>query len=221
MRRDALLALSVALSLGALACGGPRMREGELFAGRAEGPPTMSSLPDPDVVDEALSPRMHRGLELAEASFHLEPPDPPASRAALDLAAWSEGPFRAWLEQKTRAIEAARSELDVAAEESHRQRIIGGAVVGLMYEDVARALGRIPIPDDLDDEPEILDVYRDVLRSQARPFLETARRAYHACAANAIEPESMHHWSRFCAAREDELPGGLASGEVEVEVIRE
>ena len=198
------------------------MRSGELYAGRAEGSPTMECLPDPDVVDEELSEHMRFGRRLAEQSFGIPNPEPPASRAASELTEWAEGSLRAWLEQKTQAVEAARRELDAAAEEQHRQRIMGGAIVGLMYEDVARVLVDLPVPDDLDDEPEILALYRDVLEGQARPFLETARRAYHACALNASEPASMRHWARFCADREDALPAeAMRSGETQVEVIAE
>ena len=108
----------------------------------------------------------------------------------------------------------------------HRQRIIGGAIVGLMYEDVARVLRSIPTPDELLDEPEIREMHRDILRSQARPFLEHARRAYHACARNATEPPGMNHWVRFCRGRHDRLPErdrleGPAPGETQVEVIRD
>lgn len=198
-----LLALVLLL---ALACGGPRMREGELYAGRVAAAPSLRCLPDPDVVDAELTPRMRAGLELAEESFAVQAPPPPSSRAALELTDWAEGPLRDWLTRKTAAIQEARHELDAAAEESHRQRIMGGAVVGLMYEDVARVLRSVPAPEDLEDEPEILEIYQQVLESQARPFLETARRAYHACTLNASEPESMRHWSRFCRGREDGLP---------------
>lgn len=209
MRAD-LLARSLAALAAILAlpgCGGPRMRGGELFEGRVSGEPSLRCMPDPDVADSELTAHMRRGLELAEDVFSLQTPPPPRSRAALALTDWAEGPLRAWLARKTAAIEASRHELDLAAEESHRQRIMGGALVGLMYEDVARVLRAVPAPDDLEDEPEILEIYGQVLESQARPFLETARRAYHACALNASEPDSMRHWSRFCRGREDGLPG--------------
>jgi hypothetical protein len=207
MRSSIRHGLALALPLAAMVgCGGPRMRTGELYAGRVGAAPSLRCLPDPDVVDAELSPRMRTALELADESFAVQAPPPPTSRSALDLTDWAEGPLRDWLGRKTQAIEEARHELDAAAEESHRQRIMGGAVVGLMYEDVARVLRAVPAPEDLEDEPEILEIYQQVLESQARPFLETARRAYHACALNASEPESMRHWSRFCRGREDALP---------------
>lgn len=223
MRPPSLLAL---VSLAALGCGaGPAMREGPLDEGRVDSEPSMECLPDPDVEQDALSRRMRFGWTLAEESFLVPPPDAPDVRSATNLERWSEEVLGPWLERKTHTIEAARHELDEAAEESHRQRIMGGAIVGLMYEDVARVLRSIPPPSELDDEPEIREIYRDVLRGQARPFLEHARRAYRACAQNAIRPDSMRHWSRFCSGRQDRLPesemtsGGPASGETVVEVI--
>lgn len=196
---------------------------GDVFRGRSEGPPSMQCLPETDVTEEAYSEHLRRGLELAEASFTFAPPTPPASRAAGDLTEWSSGPLRAWLEQKTNAILAARRELDLAAEEDHRQRILGGAVVGLMYEDIARVLRSVPAPVDLEEEPEILTIYQDLVRSQARPFLELSRAAYRACSLNADHPEGMRHFSTFCRERLDQLPEPDAprAGRTEVEVVRE
>lgn len=186
----------------------------------------MECLPDPDVADRAFTRRMRLGLELAEESFLVPPPEPPRDETAQNLTLWADEVLAPWIERKTHTIEAARRELDLAAEEDHRQRIIGGAVVGLMYEDLARALRSIPPPAELAGEPEIQAIYRDVMRSHARPFLEQSRRAYSACAQNAVTPSSMRHWSRFCAGRGAALPEGdpstdLASGETEVEVIAE
>jgi hypothetical protein len=222
MRLSLVPAALVALASVSLGCGGAAMRP-DPFRGRAEGPPSMQCLPEPDVVDAALTEHMRRGLALAEASFTFAPPSPPASRAAGDLTEWSSGPLRAWLGQKTSAVTAARRELDLAAEESHRQRILGGAVVGLMYEDVARVLRAVPAPVDLDEEPEILDIYRNLVRSQARPFLELSRAAYRACSLNADHPEGMRHFATFCRERLDQLPEPDAprAGQTEVEVVRE
>lgn len=207
------------------ACGGPPMRPGPLQEGRIDSEPSMECLPDPDVADTAFTRRMQFGLTLAAESFLIPPPPPPSRQIAANLQAWAEQRLAPWLERKSHTVEAARRELDLAAEEDHRQRIIGGAVVGLMYEDVARLLASIPAPEELDDEPEIQEIYRRILRSHARPFLEHARRAYRACALNARQPEGMRHWSRFCRGRRDRLEDadapveGPASGETEVEVL--
>jgi len=185
----------------------------------------MDSLPDPDIEDESMTRRMRFGWTLAQESFLIPAPATPNDESAQNLENWSQNILTPWLRRKTHTIEAARRELDQAAEENHRQRIMGGAIVGVMYEDVARVLRAIPPPRELDDEPEILEVYQNVLESQARPFLEHARRAYSACAQNGIRPESMRHWSRFCAGRGERLPEGrdaaedLESGETVVEVI--
>lgn len=218
-RERALVAASLAWLV---ACGGPQLREGA-FRGRAEGPPSMHCLPETDVADSEYSEHMRRGLALAEASFDVAAPSPPASRAAGDLTDWSNGPLRAWLAQKSSAIHAARQELDLAAEETHRQRILGGAVVGLMYEDVARVLRSVPAPVDLDTEPEILRIYQDLVRTQARPFLELSRSAYRACSLNADHPAGMRHFSTFCRERLDQLPEAEApaAGTTEVEIVRD
>ncbi|MCB9593819.1 MAG: hypothetical protein H6719_13885 [Sandaracinaceae bacterium] len=208
------------------ACGpGMAMRSGPLDPGRAETDPSMECLPEPDMEQASMSRHMRFGWTLAEQSFLIPPPEAPDDQSAESLEAWSSQVLAPWLERKTHTIESARAELDQAAEENHRQRIMGGAIVGLMYEDVARVLRSIPAPRELDDEPEIQEIYRNVMTSQARPFLEHARRAYGACAQNGIQPSSMRHWSRFCSAREERLPGRnrtadrLQSGETVVEVI--
>jgi len=215
----------IVLVLCAAGCGpGLQYRDGPLNPGRVECEPSMQCLPDPDIQQASMTRRMRFGWTLAEESFLVPPPPAPDDQSSNSLGAWSEQVLSPWIQRKTHTIESARRELDRAAEEMHRQRIMGGAIVGLMYEDVARVLTSIPPPSELDDEPEIRRVYRNVLRSQARPYLEQARQAYRACAQNAIRPRSMRHWSRFCRGRRDQLPGadlaeGLESGETVVEII--
>lgn len=167
----------------------------------------MECLPDPDVTDDFFTAHMQRGRELAIASFSVPDPAIPADHTAATLTAWADGPLRQWIQQKTHAVDAAREELDLAAEENRRQRIIGGAIVGLMHEDVGRIIVSVPVPDDLANEPEILDAFQHVIDGQAAPYFRLARAAYRACALNAVSPEGMQHWSSFCRQRMDRLPG--------------
>ncbi len=182
--------------------GGGHVDEGDPMA-----TPSLVSLPSLDVPRDQLTDKMRFGWELADESFEAERPPAPPSGETADYQAWSDGPLAQWLEHKSRAVEGARAELDEAAEESLRQRIIAGAIVGLMYESVGRELMRLPVPAEIQNDQEIADVFRSVLASQARPFLAHARRAYDACRQNAAGgPEGMRHWSEYCAARIDYLP---------------
>jgi hypothetical protein len=230
--RALLVLLALSLSIATEGCGGGgfqqvRGQDGPLNEGIPQARPSMECLPDADQPFDSFTDRFRQGHELATASFEMEPPAHPPDQEAINLTAWSEQVLGPWLRRRTHAVEEARRLLDEAAEESHRQRIMGGAIVGLMYEDVARVLRSIPAPAELDDEPEIQEIYQQILQSQARPFLEHARRAYYACARNAIRPNSMRQWSSFCQIRRDRLPerrrapAAVGTSHTEVEVIRE
>jgi len=173
-------------------------------AGDPEAPPGVEALPS--TVTSDMSERMRFGWLLAEESLGLEPPDLPARRETRVLQRWTSTELRRWLARRSHTVEAARRELDRAAEQTHRQRIVAGALVGMLYEDVAGVLLSVPVPDDLHSEPDIAAMYRDVLRHQASPWVEHARSAYRACAQHAVEPRDMHPWSVFCARRADRLP---------------
>lgn len=219
--------IATMLALTALpACAANYARSGPIYAGRADAEPSMECLPDADVTDEAFTDHMHRGRELAQASFEVPDPVIPPDHTAAALSEWADAGLRNWIQQKTHAVDAARQELDLAAEENHRQRIIGGALVGLMHEDVGRIIASVPVPDDLADEPEILDAFRHVIEGQAQPYFRLARQAYRACALNAVSPEGMQHWSSFCRQRMDRLPddGSIddaPSDETTVEVLHD
>ncbi|MDW8247002.1 MAG: hypothetical protein RMJ84_10535 [Sandaracinaceae bacterium] len=178
----------------------------EVYFGRVDGAPAMECLPDLDIDRKELSPRMRGAMEIAAASFQRPAPPPPEDRAADAISRWSQGPFHEWLQWKTQVVVSARRELDLAAEENHRQRILSGALVGMMYEDLARTLLKVPMPEDLDDEPEVRAAFENVRKEEARPFLEFSQAAYRACAANAKQLPGMRQFVDFCQGRLERLP---------------
>ena len=67
-----------------------------------------------------------------------------------------------------------------------------------------------------------MEIYQDLVRSQARPFLELSRSAYRACSLNADRPAGMRHFSTFCRERLDALPEEeVRVGSTQVEVVRD
>ena len=143
---------------------------------------------------------------LSAESLNLDPPVQPRDTSTATIAEWSDHELKTWMQTKHASAEAARVELDRAAVQNQRQRIMAGAMVGLVYEDVARTLLTLPVPADLVSEPEIAAMYVDILRTQAGPYLLQARLAYTACAGNAEQMATLRHWSEFCLMRENQLP---------------
>ena len=224
VRRGTLLGIGCVLGL-AIGCGGAQRPPDSLAEGATEDPPSMECLPQlsPETTAE-LTPNMRFAWQLSEDAFELEDPLPPSGDAdTATIQAWTNGPLQEWLERKNELVEAARAELNQAAEESHDQRTIAGGLVGLLYEDVALVLLRVPVPRDLrNEEPAVLQAYQDVVDAQASPYLEHARRAYDACAANARPHQHLGTWEHFCSARGAGLPLTRAESEAPgttVEVI--
>jgi hypothetical protein len=176
------------------------------FAGDVRGRASIEVLPSLDVSDAELSDRMRMARLLSAESLELPAPAIPDDRSAGSLARWSDRELKAWVSAKLKRAEDARRELDRAALENHRQRILAGALVGLVYEDVARTLLVLPLPKELESEPEIGAIFRELMEKQAAPYLFHARLAYVACAGNASGMITLAHWSDFCSAREEGLP---------------
>jgi hypothetical protein len=174
--------------------------------GDATGQPRVEALPSLDIDQSKLTQEMRMARLLSAESLNLDPPVRPRDTSTATIADWSDNELKSWMQSKHQAAEAARKELDVAAVQNHRQRIMAGAMVGLVYEDVARTLLTLPIPAELSSEPEIAAMYVDILRTQAGPYLVQSRQAYAACAGNAAQLPELKHWSEFCLTREEKLP---------------
>lgn len=206
-------AFSCALALASVGCVKSSAAPAR-FAGDASGQASIEALPSLDVADSELSDQMRMARMLSAESLELPAPPVPTDKSAASLTSWSDHQLKAWLGAKQQRAEVARIELDRAALENQRQRIVAGALVGLVFEDVARSLLILPIPSELANEPEIATIFHELMVSQAEPYLIHARRAYAACAGNAAGLSTMSHWSGFCSAREEALPETIeASGD--------
>ena len=189
--------------------------------GDAHGSPRLEALPSIDVDSGELTAEMRMAQMLSAECLNLAQPPVPSDLSSSTISAWSQQELEGWMRHKHRRAQEARKQLDLAAVQNQRQRIMAGAILGLVYEDVARSLLSLPVPVELISEPEIAAMYVDVLRGQAEPYLREARSAYRACAGNAEQLERLWHWSPFCFDREELLPDAdLPSGTTQVRVVQ-
>jgi hypothetical protein len=170
-------------------------------------------LPATDVPEAALTEEMLLARALSSESLAIADPTPPVGRSAEEIEHWTEQVLTPWITAKTARAADARAELDKAALQNHRQRIMAGALVGLVYEDVARVVASVPVPEDFNSEPEIADMFREVMAGHALPYISQAESAYAACTANADQLPSMRHWAAYCEKRRTHMDAFFAQRE--------
>jgi len=207
--RWAWLFAACALALGACEQT-PKARDASslqpLREGDPDAPPSLSALPDLVPGGDADTPRMHDGMLLARAAFDAVLPDAPVDRSFGSLQRWVEREVSAWVERRRGQVDATRACFERGGAPSEGESVVRHAVLGLLEEDTARWLGRIPPPRELDDEPEIASMYVEMVRAQTRPFLDLSVSELGDCANEGYRASSeLRPFALFCHARFDRL----------------
>ena len=194
------------------ACGASQPRPAQPIAapalepGDPDAPPSLRALPELAEGASGNTARTHQGLLLARQALDAALPEPPVDHSYAALHGWVDTTVVAWLDRRREQTEATRERFLLEGEPSSGEAIVSHAVLGLLQEDTAHSLARIPAPSELDSEPEIADMYRDIVRAQADSFVSTALLEWKACAEGAYRgPADMQAWAEFCHARFDRL----------------
>lgn len=194
------------------ACGGSttHIESGRetLRNGDPNGPPTIQSLPD--VARASASPRVQSGLTLARQILATRFPEPPADRSYRQLQSWIDEHVVPWVSARRDSVDETRSEFGLEHGASEDERIVATAVIGLLQEDTALSLANIPAPAELDTEPEIGQMFRELVRTQTQPFQTAALTEYRDCANRAYgQGQEQRRWALFCHGRFDHLEAKL------------
>ncbi|MCG8555651.1 MAG: hypothetical protein MJD61_10250 [Proteobacteria bacterium] len=209
-RAGRLFALSLA-TLALLGCGAaPRpvpARHGDPHAA-----PSLDVLPSAPGDRAVFSEHARQGLVMARGVLKMTIPAPPADRSFATLQQWIDTAVVDWVSRRKEAIDALRYHLLQSSKATRSEQIVGHAVVGLLQEDLALALQALPSPAELDSEPEIAQMYAEIIRFQARPFLSAALVEFRSCANLSVQayPRVMN-WARFCDTRFKRLRSAIQS----------
>jgi hypothetical protein len=175
-------------------------------SGHASAPPSFAALPALPHGASGNTTRTHHGLLVARETLDATMPTPPADRSYLSLKSWIDGEFALWLERRRAQAEQTRARFELEAAPSGSERAVSHAALGLIHEDTALSLGTIPAPRELDTEPEVAAVYRELVAVQVDTFLNTALSEFRDCANEAYRADDdMRSWAEFCHARFDRL----------------
>lgn len=207
-RRNAALACAATMLLTACAGRTRDPQTGPPSPGDTDGPPALGCLPGLPPDRGPAADRTRQGLLILREAFAEPLPAAPPDADAGTLQRWVDASVVPWLRERSERLAQARFEFEHAQDAQDAQapqtaaRIVSLGAGALLQESTARQLSSLPAPRELDTEPMIREVYREVVDAQARPFLSSALVDYRQCADLAHDgPESMRHWALFCHGR--------------------
>lgn len=178
-----------------------------------EAAPVMRSttpipVPQPGVLREELSEPMQAVWTTVEEAVAVRPPNAPED-ATLELVdEWVRGPFQEFVTTRQRSMRQANAGVAALGEAAAEERGAAAALFGYMYEDMASALRGAPIPTEIAEDPELLEVYVSALGDALHPFALMAARAYLVCATTLVElgaESPWAAWANYCDARGAEV----------------
>ena len=174
--------------------------------GRPRAEPGLVALPKLPADCSGRTQRTHQGIVLAGQVLDATMPAPPDDRSYESLQGWVGGEVATWLAGRQAAIEDTRFEFHLSDAPTPGEKIVAHAVIGLIFEHTAASLQGIPAPAELAEEPEIEEMFHEVVRAQTRPFLSSALLEFRSCVDIAFDgPDDMRHWANFCQIRFERL----------------
>lgn len=116
---------------------------------------------------------------------------------------WATGPFKSWLDRKKAALDAAEAAYNKLVALDVPQWLIGAASrIGQMYTAFVDAFDDAPVPTEIENDPELYDIYVGALNEQRQMFYNLAIPKFEYCIITATRVRWFNVYSHTC---EEEL----------------
>jgi hypothetical protein len=193
--------LSIILALG-MGCAGRQTPDGSQEVVVSPIP-----IPQPVYPREQLSSELQELWSRVEEAVAVRPPEPPDGASQEIIESWADGVFRDWLLQRQAATDRALAATHALRTHPLFERGIGTALFGYMYEDMAGSIRGAPVPANIAEDEELLDIYTNALTEHITPFAELSARAYYACLALFLKLDDPQwgEWADYCDQRGSEV----------------
>jgi len=164
-------------------------------------------VPQPVYPRAELSNDLQELWSRVEEAVAVRPPQPPDGATAEVIESWAEGAFRDWLLQRQAATDRALAATHALRTHPLFERGIGTALFGYMYEDMAGSIRGAPVPENIAQDKELLEIYTGALTEHLTPFAELSAKAYYACMALFIKLDDPQwgEWAYYCDQRGSEV----------------
>jgi hypothetical protein len=164
-------------------------------------------IPQPVYPRAELSNDLQELWSRVEEAVAVRPPQPPDGATAEVIECWAYGAYRDWLLQRRAATDRALAATHALRTHPLFERGVGTALFGYMYEDLASSIRGAPVPDNIAEDKELLEIYTGALTEHLTPFAELSARAYYACLALFIKLDDPQwgEWAYYCDQRGSEV----------------
>lgn len=123
---------------------------------------------------------------------------------------WAQNEFAEWIRQKQAALLAAEAEYNKIAELQVTVReglppltsppwlIAAASRIGSMYISIIDAVQRAPIPEEIENDPELFDIYVGAFDEPLEPVRAQAVSKFEYCLTTATNVRWFNEYSRIC-----------------------
>lgn len=162
--------------------------------------PTMGELPPLSTPMTTSSPELRELWERTRRFLAHQGLPPQAQGQTLDQ--WVHGTVQPWIVERSRELREATDLYTSIERPGMPDRVVGPALLGQIYRDMAVTLSQLPIPSRFANNPEVVAEYRETVTEYAAPLLEQSFAAFQACSQEAQQRgAAWSSWAAFCNSR--------------------
>jgi tetratricopeptide (TPR) repeat protein len=130
---------------------------------------------------------------------------------------WAQTEFMAWIQQKQTSLQATEAEFNKIAELQVTVReglppltsppwlIAAAARIGQMYISIIDAVQEAPIPEEIENDPELFDIYVGAFDEPLEPVRAQAVDKFEFCLSTATNVRWFNEYSRICESELNRL----------------
>ncbi len=130
---------------------------------------------------------------------------------------WAQTEFMAWIQQKQQSLQATEAEFNKIAELQVSVReglppltsppwlIAAAARIGQMYISIIDAVQAAPIPEEIENDPELFDIYVGAFDEPLEPVRAQAVDKFEFCLTTATNVRWFNEYSRICESELNRL----------------
>jgi len=120
-------------------------------------------------------------------------------RSMNRMERWVEKEFVPWMQEKSEALAAAQTEYEKIAElEVPQWEIAAAARIGEMYRTFMDQIEDAPVPEEIENDVELMDIYNDTMEQRLRPLREQAIDKFAFCLITSTRVRWFNEFSRQC-----------------------